>query len=327
MQRRIPNRRPIVKPKNLKPFKPELEAVPALADFKPPRQFMWASNYARKGFAGLTVDDRAKLSYSLNVTLDDLTKEVLDAAFVHALICCGFTLAAIAEFCARAETRLQIDGLSERFAFALKQAEAAHVMDVSRVPFNRTRKALDVMREEDGALPLHERKEAFLMFFYLRLMAQEAYAPLVQQFQYNQWPYVERPKQDAIFTRTAFCLALIRDYRLDRDYVRFPRLTQVHKEIDAGLVLGEPWIVRSRLPVRMPDPFGKKDMHSWITVDVWRRSWLIEKGLWHGLPTAKTDRQVARTFDWFQIPVALGGKVVKFPEIRSPDEQNQTTGG
>ncbi len=311
-----PTRLSVKTKKTTKPYASTLDTCPPLQDFKMSHGKAWLRMYAEKGYAGLTVADRAKLSHIFNIVDADLSKPIVDQRFIHDMVVLGFTKDAIREFGARPETRLSLDSLDADFAFSMKQAEAKYSMDVSRIPFNRMKGALEVVRAEDPDAPLHIRKDVFLMFYYLMLMSEEGWQPLVQQFQCNQWPYCERPKNDMIFTRTAFILALIQDFCDEREYVHRPRRSQVRKEMDAAIILGEPWIVRARHTMKMPDPLGEKGVWSPITTDVWKRSWLIEHRLWRGLPAKDLASTTPTTFDWFQIPVALGGKIIKFPELR-----------
>lgn len=303
-----------VKPENSPDYKPTLSVLPPVRDLPLKHAFQWMLHYCRLGWEGLTLEHRGHACVFLNVTDEFLTKELCDEALVYKLICMGFNKKAIAEFSTRPETRLRLDNLDELYKRCLKKARALYRTNIAGVPNVFVSRLMRQLTEDDPRLPLHERRESLLLMFYLRAMAAEEYPSLIYQFEQNQWPWFEDVKAGAVYTRTSFCVELAKDYCRDRDYTRLPTRVAVLRDFARAISCGDPWIWKPRILQRIPVPGGPAYGHATAWFTMWNRDWLIKHQLWHPVPDSYKPPN--DKLGWYKIPIALGKRVVSFPELQ-----------
>lgn len=277
-----------VKLQNSEEFCPKTKFIPPSTELEFPPRFFWCKNYAIKGFAGLTVDERLTIAHAINIDEPKLTKDELDRVLIYALVFSEYTFGAVREFYWRADTRLDgsstdVDGL---YARALEQAKAVYAQQTDMVPRTLLGRAVShMLRNQTGEL--YEQNDVFLMVYYTKMMVEEGFPALMELLEMKYYPYIEKPEQSRLGLRVSIITDLCMKFCLLRDYQRIPRRHNIHATIRLARAQEFPWFIDWNRRI-YHDPRGR--YCDGFTYLVLNREWFLAAKLWCGISYSVVDK-------------------------------------
>lgn len=277
-----------VKIQSSEEFCPKTKFVPPSTELTFPDKHGWCKNYAIKGFAGLTVDERLHIAHALNIDEPRLNKDELDRALIYALVLSEYTFGAVREFYWRADTRLEgnsvdVEGLYSR---ALEQVKAVFAQRADMVPRTLLGRAISHMLANQSG-ELYEQNDVFLMVYYLKMMVEEGFPQLVELLEMKYFPYIEKPEQSRLGLRVPIMLDLCNKFCILRDYKRIPVRHNLHATIRLARAQGFPWFIDWNRRI-YHHPWGRS--HDGFQFLVLNREWFLAAKLWCGISYSVVEK-------------------------------------